>query len=263
MSEDENGNGDSGEGFLRRNRKKFWAGIAVLTFISVVILLSSAGWIPSLGFLVSPALMAFYGISFILVIMVYGVYRFGGGDYMPQLGGGASVENQLSKYEAKELMQWILFSEDHPIIPGRTIKRGVKPVRSRDDDAGTSARIFQWIFSVRGGGDVYCALMSLDQNIEFESEWVERMTPEDVESLNSAMRQVNEYQIVEKRSGEDMEGFEERIKEETEDLGQSVRNRRVIEKMEDGEVVQREEREVIPVRTESGQDMQIPEKGEK
>lgn len=233
---------DDSTGVFKKHRGKIWGAIGLVTLISIIGGLVFFDMVPGLGFLASPVSLAFYGISAFVAVTSYGAYKFKQGDILSggAIGGSTSVDKQLTKSEAKELAQWDLFNRDDPIRVGDEIRCNVKPVTNREE--GTSTRVFEWEFEGLRERETYCYQMSLDQEIHFEFEWIEYMTPENIEKLESAVRSINNPSLERKSYADD---WSERLKQNREEIGQVVRDSNVTEYLDDeGNVKKREKKQV-------------------
>lgn len=238
--------GDS-QGFFVRHRAKVWA----LTGVSILVFLVAMGIyyfkIPGLGFLVKPVMLMFYGVSGILLAGGYVVYRNKSGTTWKR-NSSPDPKEQLSKQDAKELAEWDLFNRDDPIFVGDEIRCNVKPVTNKQE--GTAIRVFEWEFKARHRSETYCYQLSLDQEIEYDPEWIKHTTEENMEYLDHAVREI-QNPALERKSHVD--NWTERLQENREEIGQAVRNRNIVEHLdEEGNVKRREKKQVQTVQIQDG-----------
>ena len=243
-------------GFFIRNRKKVWAFTGFLVVLGSFAGAYFLGLVPDLGFLVSPVLLAFYGVSAVIMVLGYVVYQYKTGDVsFTGSGGGAKVEDQLTKQDAKDLVEWDLYNRERPIMVGDEIRCNVKPVSNKQE--GTAIRVFEWVFEGWNSGEVYCYQMSLDQEVEFDPEWIEMRTPENIERLDKAVREIINPALERKSYVDD---WSERLQENREEIGQAVRDRNVVEYLDDEGNVQKREKKNVVTMQQGGNQAPEPDK---
>jgi len=119
------------QGFFKRHRKAVFISVGLLVLFSVLVVAVAKNWIADLSFLFNPVVLGVISLGGFSLGMVYLYKKYGSSQDHDWPFMGTSPVDQLSTFEAKELAEWALFTqEEPPIVVGVYERKGIKKVRN-------------------------------------------------------------------------------------------------------------------------------------
>lgn len=171
-----------------------------------------------LAVLFNPVVLGIFGFGIVLAFIIYLIRSFSGGSSFGFSGEEDKIR-ELSLRECEELAKEYLFREDRPIIPIKAETKEAIPVTDEQTHEA-DVEVFTYVFTDKLSRERFSIHFPVSQSIDFDIGWTDLRTPEDLDNIRDAVRDLENVSI--NNLDDSSKDEEELIKEKRQELGEVI-----------------------------------------